>query len=159
MRILLLGGNGQVGHELRRSLAPIGELVVTTRDGSLPDGRPCESLDLADLDAIGALIERVDPDAVVNAAAYTAVDRAEDEPESACRINAEAPEDRRCQVGRGHRIGCRVSTQAIARTEDGSASNTATRQKQRVTIGPVVAAPFGIDLRRPAKLAHRHDQC
>jgi len=91
VRILLLGGNGQVGHELHRSLAPLGELVVTTRDGALPDGMPCESLDLSDLDAIGALIERVAPDAVVNAAAYTAVDRAEDEPELAFRINADAP--------------------------------------------------------------------
>lgn len=91
MRILLLGGNGQVGHELCRSLAALGELVVTTRDGVLPDGTPSESLDLADLDAIGALIGRVAPDAVVNAAAYTAVDRAEDEPESTFRINAEAP--------------------------------------------------------------------
>jgi len=91
MRILLLGGNGQVGHELRRSLARLGELVVTTRDGTLPDGTRSESLDLADLDALGALIERAGPDTVVNAAAYTAVDRAEDEPESAFRINAEAP--------------------------------------------------------------------
>lgn len=91
MRILLLGGNGQVGHELRRSLAALGELVVTTRGGVLPDGTRCESLDLADLDAIGALIERAGPDIVVNAAAYTAVDRAEDEPEAAFQINAEAP--------------------------------------------------------------------
>lgn len=91
MRILLLGGNGQVGHELRRSLAPLGEIVVTTRGGALPDGTSCEALDLADLDAVDALIERVAPGVVVNAAAYTAVDRAEDDPEMAFRINAEAP--------------------------------------------------------------------
>lgn len=91
MKILLLGGNGQVGHELRRSLAPLGEVVITTRDGSLSDGGACEALDLADVDAIGPLIERIAPDIVVNATAHTAVDRAEDEPDLAFRINAEAP--------------------------------------------------------------------
>lgn len=91
MRILLLGGNGQVGHELRRSLAPLGELVVTTRDGGLPDGERGEALDLADLDAIEPLLARVAPDVVVNATAYTAVDRAESEHGLAMRINAEAP--------------------------------------------------------------------
>ena len=91
MKILLLGGNGQVGHELRRSLASLGELVVTTRGGALPDGGSCEPLDLARLDAIDAVIERVAPDVVVNATAHTAVDRAEDEPELAYAINAEAP--------------------------------------------------------------------
>lgn len=91
MKLLLLGGNGQVGHELRRSLAPLGDVVVTTRSGCLPDGSDCEALDLAHADAIDALIQRVAPDVVVNAAAYTAVDRAEDEPELAYRINAQAP--------------------------------------------------------------------
>lgn len=91
MKILLLGGNGQVGHELRRSLAPLGDLVITTRNGRLSDGEACESLDLAEPQEIAALIERVAPDAVVNAAAHTAVDRAEDEAALAMRINAEAP--------------------------------------------------------------------
>ncbi|KQZ60036.1 MULTISPECIES: dTDP-4-dehydrorhamnose reductase [unclassified Lysobacter] len=91
MKILLLGGNGQVGQELRRSLAPLGEVVVTTRSGELPDGGRCEALDLAELDAIAPLFQRVAPDIVVNATAHTAVDRAEDEPELAFRINAEAP--------------------------------------------------------------------
>lgn len=94
MKILLIGGNGQVGHELRRSLAPLGEVVVTTRHGDLPGGS-CVALDLAaavdDVDGIDALMHRVAPDVVVNAAAYTAVDRAEDEPELADRINAQAP--------------------------------------------------------------------
>jgi dTDP-4-dehydrorhamnose reductase len=91
MRILLLGGNGQVGHELRRSLAPLGELVVTTRSGSLDDGTACERIDLTDLDAIVPLLERVRPDIVVNATAYTAVDRAEDDAEAAFRANAAGP--------------------------------------------------------------------
>ena len=91
MKLLLIGGAGQVGQALRRSLAPLGPVVVSTRDGLLPDGGSCESLNLQHLDTIAPLIARVGPDAVVNASAYTAVDRAESEPELAFRINAEAP--------------------------------------------------------------------
>lgn len=91
MRILLVGANGQVGHELRRSLAPLGDVVATTRSGVLDDGGACEALDLASIDAIEPLVERVAPDIVVNAAAYTAVDRAESEPDLAMRINRDAP--------------------------------------------------------------------
>ncbi|HEY0662473.1 MAG TPA: dTDP-4-dehydrorhamnose reductase [Lysobacter sp.] len=91
MKILLLGGNGQVGHELRRSLAPVGEMVATTRSGALPDGSACEALDLDALDTIAPLFEHIAPDVVVNATAHTAVDRAEEEPELAFRANAEAP--------------------------------------------------------------------
>lgn len=91
MRILLLGGNGQVGYELRRSLAPLGELTVTTRTGELPDGDTCEILDLYAPETFSSLIDRAAPDVVVNATAHTAVDRAEDEPELAFLANAEAP--------------------------------------------------------------------
>jgi len=92
VRLLLVGANGQVGDALRRSLAPLGEVIATTRSGRLDDDAACESLDLADLDAIAPLVARVRPDVVVNAAAYTAVDRAEDEAELAFRINAQAVE-------------------------------------------------------------------
>ena len=78
MNILLLGGDGQVGHQLRRSLAPLGGLTVSTLSGVLPDGSACERLDLTDFDAIAALVDRVAPEVVVNATAHTAVDRAED---------------------------------------------------------------------------------
>ncbi|WP_223621243.1 dTDP-4-dehydrorhamnose reductase [Lysobacter sp. ESA13C] len=92
MRVLLLGGDGQVGHELRRSLAALGEVVVTTRSGRLAvDGSVCETLDLAQADAIEPLLRRVRPDHVVNATAYTAVDRAESERELAFAVNAQAP--------------------------------------------------------------------
>ena len=87
MKLLLLGGNGQVGRELRRSLAPLGELVVATRDGKDADVA-------ADFDApasLAAVIAQVAPDVVVNAAAYTAVDKAEGDIEAAFRANAEAP--------------------------------------------------------------------
>lgn len=90
MRILLTGANGQLGTELRRSLAPLGQLLPATRTGTLPDGSRCERVDLDQPAALPAIIARLRPDVVVNAAAYTAVDRAETEPELAYRINAEA---------------------------------------------------------------------
>ena len=91
MKILLLGGNGQVGHELRRSLAPLGDVVVTTRAGELPEGGACEALDLHAPATFAALFDRVAPDVVVNATAHTAVDRAEDESDRAFEANAQAP--------------------------------------------------------------------
>ncbi|MGY0611092.1 MULTISPECIES: dTDP-4-dehydrorhamnose reductase [unclassified Luteimonas] len=91
MRLLLLGANGQVGHALRRALAPLGEVVCTTRSGTLPDGVACERADFDQPGTLPGLVERIAPDVVVNAAAYTAVDRAETERESAFRANAEAP--------------------------------------------------------------------
>lgn len=91
MRILLLGANGQVGHALRSSLAPLGEVVAATRSGELDDGAACERADLGDADSLAALVHRIAADAVVNAAAHTAVDRAEDEPALAFAINAHAP--------------------------------------------------------------------
>jgi len=91
LRILLLGANGQVGTELRRSLAPLGDVVFATRSGLLSDGSPCEAGDFDQPDSLPALIGRIAPDVVVNAAAYTAVDRAEVESDAAFRINAEAP--------------------------------------------------------------------
>jgi dTDP-4-dehydrorhamnose reductase len=91
MRILLFGGNGQVGTECRRSLAPLGELVIATRDGLLQDGTTCEMADFDRPATLAGLIARVAPDVVVNAVAYTAVDRAESEPDAAFRANAEAP--------------------------------------------------------------------
>ena len=94
MKILLLGGTGQVGTELRRSLADLGEVITTTRSGGggLPDRAPAIALDLSDLDSIAPLLARIDPDVVVNATAYTAVDRAENDAELAHRINAAAPQ-------------------------------------------------------------------
>ena len=91
MRLLLLGANGQVGHALRRELAPLGEVVCTTRSGTLPDGTACERADFDQPSTLPALVERIAPDVVVNAAAYTAVDRAEEERDAAFRANAEAP--------------------------------------------------------------------
>lgn len=85
MKILLLGKNGQVGWELQRSLAPLGQVLAL--DSKSPDY--CG--DLSDLQGLAATVQRFAPDVIVNAAAYTAVDKAESEPDQALRVNAEAP--------------------------------------------------------------------
>ena len=81
MKILLLGKNGQVGWELQRSLAPLGELVALDR----------RDADLSQPDQLRETVLRLRPAVVVNAAAYTAVDKAESEPELAHAVNALAP--------------------------------------------------------------------
>jgi len=89
--ILLLGANGQLGQELQRALAPLGAIVATTRSGVLPDGGACEVADFDQPASLTALLDRLRPSVVVNAAAYTAVDRAEEDRDAAFRANAEAP--------------------------------------------------------------------
>lgn len=91
MTILLLGANGQLGQELQRALAPLGAIVATTRSGVLPDGGACEVADFDQPASLTALLDRLRPSVVVNAAAYTAVDRAEEDRDAAFRANAEAP--------------------------------------------------------------------
>lgn len=81
MRILLTGANGQVGFELARTLAPLGELRAFDH----------ASLDLADADALVAACRAQKPALIVNAAAYTAVDKAEAEPAAAQAVNGRAP--------------------------------------------------------------------
>jgi dTDP-4-dehydrorhamnose reductase len=83
--ILLLGRNGQVGWELQRTLAPLGKVVATEAKGG-----PL-SADLEDFDSLARAVREVRPQLIVNAAAYTAVDRAESEPDKAMRVNGEAP--------------------------------------------------------------------
>ncbi|WP_374247047.1 dTDP-4-dehydrorhamnose reductase [Zoogloea sp.] len=86
MKILLLGKNGQVGWELQRSLAPLGEVVALDHDGA-----PGLSGDFAQPESLAATVRAVAPDLIVNAAAHTAVDKAESEPDLARAINALAP--------------------------------------------------------------------
>jgi dTDP-4-dehydrorhamnose reductase len=84
MKILLLGANGQLGWQLRRSLCVVGEVTALHR-GSAP-----LSGDLARPEELGRSVDAVSPDVIVNAAAYTAVDRAETERDAAFAINASA---------------------------------------------------------------------
>lgn len=94
MRILITGANGQVGHELLGAFADAAgerEIIPATRGGTLEGGTGCEPVDLAVFDGLIEALDRIAPDVIVNAAAYTAVDRAEDEPELAQRINGDAP--------------------------------------------------------------------
>ncbi len=91
MTILVFGGNGQLGQELLRALAPQGRVVATTRSGVLTDGTPCERADFGCPETLAAVLGRVRPSWVLNAAAFTNVDRAEDEPDLARRINEIAP--------------------------------------------------------------------
>lgn len=86
MKILLFGKQGQVGWELERSLAPLGQVIALDREG---DGTLCG--DLTNRAGLAGTVRRVKPDVIVNAAAYTAVDKAEFEPEMAQRINGFAP--------------------------------------------------------------------
>jgi len=81
MKIFLTGKNGQVGFELAKKLSSLGELVATDR----------EDLDLTNSDAIRKFIDQAKPDIIINSAAYTAVDKAESEPNLAHQINVEAP--------------------------------------------------------------------
>ncbi|WP_340122791.1 dTDP-4-dehydrorhamnose reductase [Methylobacter svalbardensis] len=81
MKILLTGSNGQVGWELARALLPLGEIIAVNRTQA----------DLADLDSLRHTVQKYNADVIVNAAAYTAVDKAETEKGLAFLINAEAP--------------------------------------------------------------------
>ena len=85
MKILLLGKNGQLGWELQRSLAVLGDVVALDRSSTVYCG------DLANLAGLAATLRALQPQVIVNAAAYTAVDKAESEPDLARSINAAAP--------------------------------------------------------------------
>ncbi|SDX50739.1 dTDP-4-dehydrorhamnose reductase [Collimonas sp. OK242] len=81
MKILVTGKTGQVGYELERSLQGLGEIIALDRS----------QMDLSDLAQVRDVIREIKPNLIVNPAAYTAVDKAETEPELAMRVNGEAP--------------------------------------------------------------------
>ncbi|MFJ7009524.1 dTDP-4-dehydrorhamnose reductase [compost metagenome] len=84
MKVLLLGKDGQVGWELQRSLAPLGHLLALNARSQAYCG------DLANLPGLAKTVRAYAPDIIVNAAAYTAVDKAESDREQAFKVNAEA---------------------------------------------------------------------
>ena len=107
MKILLTGANGQVGWELARSLQPHGEVIACDR----------RHADLSRLAALAALVEAAAPQVLVNAAAYTAVDRAEQEPAIADTINGEAPG---ALAAAAHRVGALLVHYSTDYVFDGS---------------------------------------
>lgn len=107
MKILLFGKDGQVGFELQRSLAPLGEVIALNR----------QQLDLSDTTAITDCIQQHRPDWIVNAAAYTAVDKAEADVERAMQINALAPE---VMADAAKKIGCGLLHYSTDYVFDGS---------------------------------------
>jgi dTDP-4-dehydrorhamnose reductase len=103
VRLLLLGANGQVGWELTRALAPLGEVLALDR----------AALDLADIEAVRSIARSSSADVIVNAAAYTKVDRAESEKNLARRINGEAPRALAMEAARSGALLIHYSTDYV----------------------------------------------
>lgn len=119
IKILLFGKNGQVGWELQRSLAPLGQLVALgsrSQDNPLLGGQPLHGNFLQPA-ALADTVQRVRPDVIVNAAAYTAVDKAESEPDQAHLVNAKAVA---VLAQEAHRIGAALVHYSTDYVFDGS---------------------------------------
>lgn len=132
MNILLLGANGQIGLELLRSLAPLGEVIAATRDGVLVNGSDCMAVDLADPVSLARSLSAANADVIVNAAAYTAVDRAEDEPKRADRVNHRAVAELGAWAA-GH--GARVIHYSTDYVFDGSATRPYREEDPTASLG------------------------
>ena len=115
MKIFLLGKNGQVGWELQRSLAPLGELIALDRAGE--DGL-CG--DLTDLEGLRRTISIVKPNIIINAAAYTAVDNAENDKVNTNIVNAQAP---RVLAEEAQKVGAWLVHYSTDYVFDGSGNN------------------------------------
>lgn len=113
MKILLFGKNGQVGWELQRSLAVLGDVVALDFDSQTHCG------DLTDLPGVTRTVREVRPDVIVNAAAHTAVDKAESEPELANQLNGIAPG---VLAGEAQRLGAWLVHYSTDYVFDGSGS-------------------------------------
>ncbi|MDT8322155.1 MAG: dTDP-4-dehydrorhamnose reductase [Xanthomonadales bacterium] len=112
MNILLAGASGQLGQELLPKLQLLGRVISVDRQFSEPGEGQIEQ-DLADLNRVEILLNRSRPDLVVNAAAYTAVDRAESDPFPAFRVNAELPGCLARWVERNDRLLLHYSTDYV----------------------------------------------
>ena len=122
MKLLLLGKNGQVGWELQRSLAPLGDVVALDRSNGG---------DISDLSALSAQIRAIAPDVIVNAAAHTAVDKAESEPDLALLLNAQAPE---VMAEEAKRLGALLVHYSTDYVFDGKGANP---RKEAEATGPL----------------------
>ena len=120
--ILLTGVNGQVGNELLQTLAPLGQIVSASRD----------QLDLTSPESIRRVIREVRPAVVVNAAAYTAVDQAESEPELTFAVNATAPQIMAEEVARLNGLLIHYSTDYVF---DGSKTSPYTEEDEPNPVG------------------------
>jgi dTDP-4-dehydrorhamnose reductase len=129
--ILLLGAAGQLGFELHRALQALGTVTPATRSGVLPSGQACLQVDLADPAKLVSLVRGLKPGIIVNAAAYTAVDRAESERELAFGINAEAPRVLASLATEGDALLVHYSTDYVF---DGSSTR---RWREDDAVGPL----------------------
>ena len=145
-RILLTGKKGQVGFELQRSLALLGEVVAVDR----------EDCDLSDPAAIRALVARVQPQVIVNPAAHTAVDKAESEPELAHAINTIAPQVFAEEAAKLGALLVHYSTDYVFDgTKDGWYSETDTPNPQSVYGKTKLAGELAIAAANPRHLIFR----
>ena len=126
MKILLLGKNGQVGWELQRALAPLGELTALDFDSPGP-----WRADFKNPQTLAPMLCALRPDVIVNAAAHTAVDRAESEPELARTLNATAPAELAREAAR---IGAWLVHYSTDYVFDGSGS---TPRDESAATGPL----------------------
>lgn len=131
MKILLIGAAGQVGTDLRRTLPELGSVLATARDASPASGIQL-ALDVTDSDAIDRVVSEYRPELVVNASAYTAVDRAESELDLAFRVNRDAPAAmaRACE-----RIGATLVHYSTDYVFDGSSSSPYVETSQQAPQG------------------------
>jgi len=142
MKILLLGKNGQVGWELQRSLAPLGELMALDRHSTDFCG------DLTNLQGLAETMRAVRPDVIVNAAAHTAVDKAESEPDLARTLNATAPG---VLAQEAHKLGAWLVHYSTDYVFDGSGS-----QPWRETDTPAPLNVYGQTKLEGEQLIARH---
>ena len=126
MKILLLGKNGQVGWELQRALAPLGQVVALDFDSAAP-----WTADFSQPELLRAIVRAVAPQIIVNAAAHTAVDKAESEPDLARALNATAPA---VLAGEAAALGAWLMHYSTDYVFDGSGS---TPWSEESTTGPL----------------------
>jgi dTDP-4-dehydrorhamnose reductase len=145
-KILITGKNGQVGFELQRALAPLGEIIAVDRS----------ECDLADLDALRAFVARVQPDVIVNPAAYTAVDKAESDRDGAFLINRDAVRVLGEEAARLNALVIHYSTDYVFDgTKEGSYSEEDTPAPKSVYGASKLAGELALGLANPRHLILR----